>query len=120
MFNPFHFVRRSKTVASDKNKYTCIVTIHGIGFQQPPEEGVDGYADDLHAHLCAELNQNGNVLLSDDPDRDLAKHTKERINTPVPIYVSSVWPYQTGAVRREEGLMRLGTWTDHHRTVVSH
>ncbi len=103
-------------MASDKTKCTCIVTIHGIGFQQPPEEGVDGYADDLHAHLCAELNQNGNVLLSDDPDRHLFQEKRES----VPIYVRSVWPDESGAVRREEGLMRLGTWTDHHRTVVSH
>ena len=120
MFNPFHFIRRSKTVTTDQTKYTCIVTIHGIGFQQPPEKGVDGYADDLHAHLCAELNRNGNVLLSDDPDRDLAKHTKERKNAPVPIYVSSVWPDESGRLRREEGLMRLGEWTGHGRTTITY
>jgi hypothetical protein len=50
---------------SDKTGITCIVTIHGIGFQQPPGEGVAGYADDLHAHLCRELNQIENVLLSE-------------------------------------------------------
>ncbi len=97
-------------MALDKNKYTCIVTIHGIGFQQPPEEGVDGYVDDLHAHLCAELNQNGNVLLSDDPDRQPFQEEKKS----VPIYVSSIWPNESGALRREKGLMRLGTWTDHY------
>lgn len=30
---------------------TCLVTIHGVGFQQPPEDGVPGYADDLHRFL---------------------------------------------------------------------
>ena len=103
-------------MASDKTKYTCIVTIHGIGFQQPPEEGVDGYADDLHAHLCAELNQSGNVLLSDDPDRRPFQEKRKS----VPIYVRSVWPNESGTFRQEEGLMRLGTWMDHHRTVISH
>jgi hypothetical protein len=101
-------------VTSDENKITCIVTIHGIGFQQPPGEDVDGYADDLHAHLCRELNQNGNVLLSDDPD-----HQPYQRRGSVPIYVRSVWPAHSKSFREEEGLMRLGTW-NHNRTVISH
>jgi hypothetical protein len=36
---------------SDQTGITCIVTIHGIGFQQPPASGVVGYADHLHRHL---------------------------------------------------------------------
>ncbi len=100
---------------SEKKEITCIVTIHGIGFQQPPGEGVAGYADDLHAHLCGELNQNGNVLLSDDPDR----HSYQQGES-VPIYVRSVWPSQLGSFRREDGLMRLGTWVSHHGAEVSH
>jgi len=88
----------------------CIVTIHGIGFQQPPLDGVAGYADDLHTHLCSVLNQNGNVLLSDDPDRQ--PHQKGDI---VPIYVQSVWP--PTSLCRENGLKRLGSWDEHHRTV---
>src|SRR5689334_10772956 len=101
-------------MASDENKITCIVTIHGIGFQQPPEENVDGYADDLHEHLCAKLNQNGNVLLSDDPD-----HQPYQRRASVPIYVRSVWPTHPQSFREEEGLMRLGTW-NHHRTAISY
>jgi hypothetical protein len=33
------------------NGLTCLLTIHGIGFQQPPENGTPGYADGLHEHL---------------------------------------------------------------------
>jgi hypothetical protein len=102
-------------VDSDNTKITCIVTIHGIGFQQPPSEGKPGYADDLHAHLCRELNQNGNVLLSDDPDRRSYQQRES-----VPIYVQSVWPSHSGSFSREEGLMRLGSWVGHHRTAVNH
>ena len=49
-------------------KITCIVTIHGIGFEQPPQPGVpnSGYADPLHRHLKKCL---GNAL-SDDPGRE--------------------------------------------------
>ncbi len=59
---------------SNNVEITCIVTIHGIGFQQPPSVDADGipvggYGDALHMHLCDELNKNGDVLLSDDPDR---------------------------------------------------
>ena len=100
---------------SEKKRITCLVTIHGIGFQQPPGEDVAGYADDLHAHLCHELNQNGTVLLSDDPDR----HSYQEGES-VPIYVRSVWPSQPGTFRREDGLMRLGTWDRHHGSEVSH
>ena len=34
-------------------KVICLVTLHGIGFQQPPqpELGIAGYADDLHQNL---------------------------------------------------------------------
>jgi hypothetical protein len=31
----------------------CLVTVHGIGFQQPPKDGKPGYADALHEHLHA-------------------------------------------------------------------
>ena len=50
------------------SRITCFVTIHGVGFQQPPLDGILGYADGLHANLCSVLNQDGNALLSDDPD----------------------------------------------------
>ncbi len=92
---------------------TCIVTIHGIGFQQAPSEGVKVYADDLHKHLCCELNKDGVELLSDDPD-----HRSRQIAGSVPIYVESVWP--AGSLRREAGLRRLGSWVDDDRRAVSY
>src|SRR5712692_9201603 len=100
-------------------RITCIVTIHGIGFQQPPTAGVPpatdtpGYADDLHAHLCGALNKDGKVLLSDDPNRQEYQHGDS-----VPIYVQSAWPSKTA--RREDGMRRLGTWVGNHQATVSH
>jgi hypothetical protein len=81
-----------------------------VGFQQPPEDGVPGYADDLHTFLCNELNIDGNVLLSDDPDR-----RKHQEGESVPIYVHSVWP--PNSLNIEDGLKRLGSWDDRHRTI---
>lgn len=43
---------------------TCVVTVHGIGFQQPPAPGTPGYADNLHALLAQQLGDR----LSDDPE----------------------------------------------------
>ncbi len=94
-------------------RITCIVTIHGIGFQQPPLEGVPGYADDLHTHLCNELNKDGKVLLSDDPNRQEYQGGES-----VPIYVQSVWPPNSD--RREDGIKRLGSWVDNPRATVSY
>ena len=71
---------------------TCLVTIHGIGFQQPPREGVAGYADGLHEHLRDGLG----ASLGDDPNRDRG-----------PVYVQSTWPPETQ--RSEAGMERLGT-----------
>jgi len=86
------------------------VTIHGIGFQQPPKliDGVKrpGYADDLHTNLCQVLNQGGNVVLSDDPDRQ--DDRQEGVS--VPIYVESLWPTDQKLPSREEALRRLGSW----------
>ena len=42
-----------------------MVTVHGIGFQQPPADGSLGYADSLHQNLVAALPD----LVSDDADR---------------------------------------------------
>lgn len=45
----------------------CLLTIHGIGFQQPPRPPeLPGYADALHAKLRLELDE----LLGDDPERN--------------------------------------------------
>ncbi|HEY2702641.1 MAG TPA: hypothetical protein VGL20_03025 [Candidatus Dormibacteraeota bacterium] len=70
---------------------TCLLTIHGIGFQQPPAAGVPGYADDLHERLRGALGEG----LGDDPNRDRG-----------PVYVQSTWPPESHAV--EPGLVRLG------------
>lgn len=92
------------------NQILCIVTIHGIGFQQAPmlinKVKISGYADTLHANLCQALNQGGNVVLSDDPDRQNDRQQGES----VPIYVESLWPTDQHLPSREEGLKRLGSW----------
>jgi hypothetical protein len=67
----------------------CLVTIHGIGFQQPPIDGQPGYADALHAHLHEQLGD----LLGDDP---------ERLGDSGPVYVCS----EVHGSRRD-GLARL-------------
>jgi hypothetical protein len=32
-------------------KKLCVLTVHGIGFQQPPTDSAAGYADVLHENL---------------------------------------------------------------------
>jgi hypothetical protein len=52
------------------SKINCLVTLHGIGFEQPPQvvNGVEiansGYADPLHQHLKKCLEED----LNDDPN----------------------------------------------------
>lgn len=83
---------------------TCLVTVHGIGFQQPPipAEGEPGYADGLHLNLSRFLDAD---VLSDDPSR--AQERKNR-GEAGPIYVSSHWP--PGAESTEPGVARVGRW----------
>lgn len=70
---------------------TCLVSIHGIGFQQPPRDGRMGYADPLHTNLHkADL---GHLVLGDDPHRRDVRG---------PVYVQSSWHEV-----REAGLKRL-------------
>jgi hypothetical protein len=83
------------------------VTVHGIGFQQPPEDGLPGYADDLHAHLSEQL---GASVLGDDPLRG-----RSRAGENGAIYVQSSWPPETDAA--EPGLARLGRWSTDPREV---
>ena len=85
---------------------TCLVTIHGIGFQEPPREGVPGYADGLHARLAEQLAE-----LSDDPLRK-----PWQTGSSVPIYVHSRFPEPGGT--REQGLARLGHWNDKSRSSI--
>ncbi|HWC87505.1 MAG TPA: hypothetical protein VG388_13275 [Solirubrobacteraceae bacterium] len=56
----------------------CVVTVHGIGFQQPPEDGRPGYADILHENLRRQLGDR----LGDDPNRPAPGG---------PVYVRSEW-----------------------------
>jgi hypothetical protein len=80
---------------------TCLVTIHGIGFQQPPDGTNAGYADDLHANLAGRLGS----ALGDDPQRSRVQAGDEG-----PVYVESVWPLADATPSIEEGLKRLGSW----------
>jgi len=64
---------------------TCLVTIHGIGFQQRPlPDGTPGYADALHERLSHYLDAS---LLGDDPHRERARRGENG-----PVYVASEWP----------------------------
>jgi hypothetical protein len=82
---------------------TCVVTIHGIGFQEPPRPPHDGYAetpgyaDGLQANLAEQVSE-----LSDDPDRQPWQTAKS-----LPVYVCS---HFQGS--RALGLKRLGEWKD--------
>jgi len=79
-------------------KRLCVVTVHGIGFQQPPDGAVPGYADVLHENLGAGLQAVG-TSLGQDPQR--------RPGAAGPVYVMSAKP---GTHDHEWGLKRLGTW----------
>ncbi len=81
----------------------CLVTLQGIGFEQPPQPGLknSGYADLLHEHLRNYLG----TMLSDDPFR-----TREHPGENGPIYVESRWGDAVGMASREVGLERLGRW----------
>jgi hypothetical protein len=88
----------------------CLVTIHGIGFQQAPDDasGLAGYADPLHEGLFALLGD----ALSDDPHRAKYRTTARRCGA---IYVQSSWPSgQADPAQRstEKGLERLGSRRD--------
>src|SRR5262249_29664479 len=78
----------------------CVVTIHGVGFQQAPTDEAPGYADGLHEHLAEYLDSS---LLGDDPNRKRRQRGEAG-----PVYVQSSWPITSR--RSEPGLSRLGTW----------
>lgn len=83
---------------------TCLVTLHGVGFEEPPQLELNnsGYADPLHKHLSKCLG----TTLSDDPKRMRAHRGENGA-----IYVESRWLTAGGTPCREEGLKRLGSWT---------
>jgi hypothetical protein len=86
----------------------CLVTIHGIGFEQRPTPGIpmSGYADMLHARLSAALaSGDGPSLLSDDPRTQRETALAGQAG---PVYVESSWPVDSD--QREAGLKRLGVW----------
>ena len=87
---------------SQKN-ITCVVTLHGIGFEQPPSPEIEnsGYADQLHQHLKLYLDSR----LSDDPRRQ-----RRMPGTNGAIYVQSRWLDEEGNSSSEAGLQRLGNW----------
>lgn len=43
-------------------KKLCVLTVHGIGFQQPPTDSAAGYADVLHENLSDGLQALGSSL----------------------------------------------------------
>jgi hypothetical protein len=97
--------------AAQEPGLVCLLTVHGIGFQQPPHEEPDspGYADALHRHLRRALG----TRLGDDPRRDRNEPGEKGA-----VYVSSEWPPRSGDV--EMGLDRIARrdaqghldWTD--------
>ncbi len=98
----------------------CLLTIHGIGFEQAPQNGEPGYADGLHQRLSHAL---GPDLLSDDPNRQRAQPGENGA-----IYVESLWAPQedgggsgspTRPPTREEGLRRLGSWAADRPGIVN-
>ena len=84
--------------ASQNYQKLCVLTVHGIGFQQPPTDSGPGYADVLHENLSDGLQALGSSL-SKDPQRKPGPFG--------PVYVMSAKP---GTHDHEWGLKRLGTW----------
>ncbi|HEX9039038.1 MAG TPA: hypothetical protein VF808_18800 [Ktedonobacterales bacterium] len=94
----------------------CLVTIHGIGFEQRPtaNQPMSGYADVLHARLSRALNSgDGPPLISDDPTTQRPPQDGAAPGVAGPIYVESAWP--VGTHNREAGLKRLGVWRSKHK-----
>src|SRR5215210_3549032 len=100
----------ASSIESDMEQgLTCLVTIHGIGFQQQPlPDGTPGYADSLHERLSKYLDES---ILGDDPGR---KRTQRGQNGPV--YVASEWPPDSRHI--EEGLRRLGVWASRPDRII--
>ncbi len=103
---------RAQAMASN---LTCLVTLHGIGFAQPPQKNIvnSGYADQLHLNLreCECLKER----LTDDPE---ARPEGSGVNGA--IYVESLWQKDHDSPpSREEGLKRLGSWDKNHESIIT-
>jgi hypothetical protein len=100
--------------SEDPTSSPCVVTIHGMGFEQPPSQDPPraGYADALHTNLRAALVAAGfPALLGDDPNRVAG-----------PVYVSSAvgGSREAGLCRLDEPLVRSpGTQAAHVALVYS-
>jgi hypothetical protein len=79
----------------------CLLTVHGIGFQQQPQPpDLPGYADRLHQNLHAAMG----ASLGDDPNRE-----RLRAGDAGPVYVASEWPPRSGDI--DAGLDRIAQLT---------
>jgi hypothetical protein len=93
---------------------TCIVTLHGIGFQSAPTPGEDnsGYADSLHNHLYHAAGMS--AILSDDPQR-----TRQQPGDNGAVYVQSCWQVgENDPISHEEGMKRLGKWSEDGQAIM--
>ena len=88
------------TQNGQESKKLCVLTVHGIGFQQRPTASTKGYADVLHENLRGALRVLGSDL-GNDPQR--------KPESTGAVYVMSAKP---GTTDHEWGLKRLGTWSD--------
>ena len=91
-----------------ERKIICLVTIHGVGFEQPPMNGIPGYADSLHEHLSKYLDE---TLLGDDPKRERVRRGQSG-----PIYIQGFWP--PGSQSAEPELARLGQWDESRSRII--
>jgi hypothetical protein len=97
-------------MTTSDGKFRVLVTVHGIGFEQSPDDENNrmGYADKLHANLRECLQPTH--FLSDDPNRPKEKGG---------IYVESSWEDDNKSPSREAGLKRLGVWSTQNRTKIN-
>lgn len=79
------------------NKKLCLLTVHGIGFQQPPTDSGAGYADVLHENLSDGLQALG-IRLGNDPQRSPGPFG--------PVYVMSAKPGTSDHEWGSKGLER--------------
>ncbi len=104
-------------MTSRDSKRICVVTLHGIGFEQAPQTDKDGvvlkagYADSLHMHLSKCLGS----MLSDDPNR---RRAKDEPGVNGAIYVQSCWAENGGTPSHEVGMKRLGVWSDDMTCII--